>query len=66
MTEENQGSEPVKLEKVTTDTHVHGPGCQHHHHHHHQVETYVRAEPKVGRNDPCPCGSGKKSKKCCH
>lgn len=28
-------------------------------------ETYVRAEPKVGRNDPCPCGSGKKYKKCC-
>lgn len=26
--------------------------------------TYVRAEPKVGRNDPCACGSGKKSKKC--
>ncbi|MBM3132653.1 MAG: YchJ family protein [Chloroflexi bacterium] len=25
----------------------------------------VRAEPKVGRNDPCPCGSGKKYKKCC-
>jgi len=24
----------------------------------------VRAEPKVGRNDPCPCGSGKKYKKC--
>ncbi|THB69038.1 MAG: preprotein translocase subunit SecA [Desulfovibrio sp.] len=24
-----------------------------------------RAEPKVGRNDPCPCGSGKKFKKCC-
>ncbi len=23
------------------------------------------APPKVGRNDPCPCGSGKKSKKCC-
>ncbi|WP_143821102.1 SEC-C metal-binding domain-containing protein [Motiliproteus sp. MSK22-1] len=22
-------------------------------------------EPKVGRNDPCPCGSGKKYKKCC-
>lgn len=21
---------------------------------------------KVGRNEPCPCGSGKKSKKCCH
>ncbi|MEO5375957.1 MAG: YchJ family protein [Alphaproteobacteria bacterium] len=24
-----------------------------------------RASPKVGRNDPCPCGSGKKYKKCC-
>ncbi|MFA7705765.1 MAG: SEC-C metal-binding domain-containing protein [Candidatus Omnitrophota bacterium] len=22
-------------------------------------------QPKVGRNDPCPCGSGKKYKKCC-
>lgn len=28
-------------------------------------ETYVRETPKVGRNDPCPCGSGKKYKKCC-
>lgn len=27
--------------------------------------TYVREEPKVGRNDPCPCGSGRKYKKCC-
>ncbi len=25
----------------------------------------ARAEPKVGRNDPCSCGSGKKFKKCC-
>jgi preprotein translocase subunit SecA len=25
----------------------------------------VRAVPKVGRNDPCPCGSGKKYKQCC-
>jgi SEC-C motif-containing protein len=25
----------------------------------------ARAEPKTGRNDPCPCGSGKKFKKCC-
>jgi len=24
-----------------------------------------RTEPRVGRNDPCPCGSGKKYKKCC-
>jgi hypothetical protein len=26
---------------------------------------FARPAPKVGRNDPCPCGSGKKSKKCC-
>ena len=25
----------------------------------------IRVEPKIGRNDPCPCGSGKKYKKCC-
>ena len=25
----------------------------------------LRAQPKVGRNDPCPCGSGKKYKNCC-
>ncbi|MCX5687019.1 MAG: SEC-C metal-binding domain-containing protein, partial [Candidatus Omnitrophica bacterium] len=29
------------------------------------VPTYKRETPKVGRNDPCPCGSGKKYKKCC-
>lgn len=29
------------------------------------IETFVRDTPKVGRNDPCPCGSGKKYKKCC-
>jgi len=28
-------------------------------------EPYVRKLPKVGRNDACPCGSGKKFKKCC-
>jgi SEC-C motif-containing protein len=26
---------------------------------------FVRPTPKIGRNDPCPCGSGKKFKKCC-
>jgi preprotein translocase subunit SecA len=29
-----------------------------------QVQQVVRGEEKVGRNDPCPCGSGKKFKKC--
>jgi len=28
-------------------------------------KTVVRTSPKVGRNDPCPCGSGRKHKKCC-
>ena len=27
--------------------------------------TVVRNEAKIGRNEPCPCGSGKKHKKCC-
>lgn len=54
--------------------HNHGPDCDHDHghdhdhdhghDHEHAAETYVRAEPKVSRNDPCPCGSGKKYKKC--
>ena len=29
------------------------------------IEQVVRNGPKIGRNDPCPCGSGKKFKKCC-
>ena len=29
------------------------------------VSTVQRKSPRVGRNDPCPCGSGKKYKKCC-
>jgi hypothetical protein len=52
-------------------------GEEHDHGHDHDFEsadldelgdeagTIVRDESKVGRNDPCPCGSGKKYKKCC-
>ncbi|ACV26118.1 preprotein translocase subunit SecA [Kangiella koreensis] len=29
-----------------------------------QADTFVREQPKVGRNEPCPCGSGKKFKHC--
>ena len=29
------------------------------------AETFMHETPPVGRNDPCPCGSGKKFKKCC-
>ncbi len=34
----------------------------------HELESGIApeaAKPKVGRNEPCPCGSGKKFKKCC-
>jgi uncharacterized protein len=30
-----------------------------------QNRTLIRTGPKIGRNDPCPCGSGMKYKKCC-
>jgi hypothetical protein len=46
--------------------HVHGPDCDHDHDHSDVApeQPYVRDEPKLGRNDPCHCGSGKKYKKC--
>jgi SEC-C motif-containing protein len=47
---------------VSGDAHTHKEGESHHHE---KIETQVRAEPKIGRNDPCTCGSGKKYKKCC-
>ncbi len=56
--------------------HVHGPGCNHDHDdghdhahdhdhgHAHGPTPYVREWPKIGRNEPCPCGSGQKFKRC--
>lgn len=44
------------------DSHVHEEGQGHHHHS--PVQQLIREEPKIGRNDPCHCGSGKKFKKC--
>lgn len=49
---------------VDGDSHVHEEG-KGHHHHHETHDPIVREAPKVGRNDSCPCGSGKKYKKCC-
>ncbi|QEY58512.1 zinc chelation protein SecC [Pseudomonas sp. C27(2019)] len=54
--------------------HVHGPDCQHDHkqtphvhgphcNHSHQ-EPVTNPLKAIGRNDPCPCGSQKKYKKC--
>jgi hypothetical protein len=50
-----------ELEHTLAHGHSHG---HHHEHDHEGTEPYVRGAPKVGRNDPCPCGSGKKFKKC--
>jgi uncharacterized protein YecA (UPF0149 family) len=30
-----------------------------------RAQPHMRTSPKIGRNEPCPCGSGKKYKKCC-
>lgn len=48
------------VETVTTGVNPHG-----HHHGHAKQEPMVHRAPKLGRNDPCFCGSGKKFKKCC-
>ena len=44
-------------------------GCGHDHDHHHHAHHHHASEPirvqKIGRNESCPCGSGKKYKKCC-
>lgn len=40
-------------------------GAAVHHAPHERSRPFVHSAEKVGRNDPCPCGSGKKFKKCC-
>ena len=50
----------ARMTKATP--HVHGPDCDHDHDH--IRAPYVRETPKIGRNEPCPCGSGKKFKRC--
>lgn len=47
---------------VDGEAHTHEEG---HQHHHEPKAPITREEPKIGRNDPCKCGSGKKFKKCC-
>jgi len=47
------GVEPDKTEDISDVERILAP------------PTPALAGPKVGRNDPCPCGSGKKFKKCC-
>jgi SEC-C motif-containing protein len=48
---------------VDGESHVHEEGKSHEDHV--AKAPLVRTSPKLGRNDPCSCGSGKKFKKCC-
>ncbi len=61
------GTEEKKADSTSSEAtgheHVHGPDCDHHHHE--PERPYRRGAAKLGRNDPCSCGSGKKFKKCC-
>ncbi len=50
---------------VDGEAHEHKEGEGHKHHDAPKQVTVKRETPKVGRNDACPCGSGKKFKKCC-
>lgn len=63
------GLEAVFFPEEEDDKHNHDHHNQEHGHAHQEHgpgPTLVKpAGPKVGRNDPCPCGSGKKFKKCC-
>ncbi len=70
MTEQDRAKSEIARHDHAHDHahgHVHGPSCAHDHDHgHHAPQApLVRTAAKVGRNDPCPCGSGKKHKKCC-
>ena len=48
------GEQPTSVMQEASDPSAQAP-----------VKTIVNKAPKVGRNDPCPCGSGRKYKKCC-
>lgn len=53
----------VQAKPKESEVHVHGPDCDHSHDHEPQTP-FRHTGPKLGRNDPCSCGSGKKYKKC--
>ena len=59
-----QGMEPVFFPEGE-EGHVHDEHCDHDHDHDHEPAAPSASAKEVGRNDPCPCGSGKKYKKCC-
>ncbi|HMM75552.1 MAG TPA: SEC-C metal-binding domain-containing protein [Gammaproteobacteria bacterium] len=51
-------------QKEQAGGHVHGPHCNHDHGHDAHQAPARNPMRDLGRNDPCPCGSGKKFKKC--
>jgi uncharacterized protein YecA (UPF0149 family) len=60
---------PAASEKLDKNPDAFEDQCEDHHHHkgcqHSKQRLPLIITPKIGRNDPCPCGSGKKHKKCC-
>jgi uncharacterized protein len=60
-------NDPVKAHKLAVEVESAIPHIYRHWlpHRKSAVETVLREGPKVGRNDTCTCGSGKKFKKCC-
>ena len=52
-------NENIQRKRVAQPINEIAPGQQQ------ESKTVVKKEKKIGRNDPCPCGSGKKYKKCC-
>jgi len=65
MTSTKESKNTTEETQTEDHGHVHGPNCNHGHHHHEALKPITRDAPKVGRNDPCTCGSQKKFKKCC-
>jgi hypothetical protein len=57
--------EPAEVGHLDDADGDHACGDPHCGDHHEALTPFRRESPKVGRNDPCPCGSGKKHKKCC-
>jgi uncharacterized protein YecA (UPF0149 family) len=64
MTSSKNTAQIEKNDSQALQEHVHGPNCNHEHGHP-SLKPITRVAPKVGRNDPCSCGSQKKFKKCC-
>ena len=60
-----RAQKPVHGGKNVKDKHTVIPESEHSEIVQKEAAEPLRAGPKIGRNDPCSCGSGKKYKKCC-